>query len=167
MASDEENNLGSIASFSAAFVSEGRPRWFLSRVPKSPADGILDVRMSYDEKKNLCSVPSWRSTFIWYCVSSNVVFAACGLGLFFTTVSPHIIQMFRATQTVEVVYEHPKGDLFAAAAAGSSQDVSNIPKQGVNPNIRDSKLWTPLHHAVVNGNEETINSLLEYKNTGW
>jgi ankyrin repeat protein len=62
---------------------------------------------------------------------------------------------------------NPRAALLAAAAAGSYNDTRSLLQQGVEPSVRDSKLRTPLHLAARNGDKDTIELLLKYKNTGW
>ncbi|MCJ1265248.1 Ankyrin-1 [Lobaria immixta] len=122
-------------------------------------------------------MPSWKYLFTSCWAPSIICLAACVLALFVprvidnggqtTTIFPQIAQTSRSTQTANSGYQNPKEEIFAAAATGSSQDVSDLLKLGVKPNIRDPKLWTPLHHAAANGNEETVKLLLKHKKMGW
>lgn len=129
------------------------------------------------KKNNLGSMPSWKSLFTSCWAPSIICLAACVLALFVprvihhggqtTTIFPQIAQTSRSTQTADSGYQNHKEEIFAAAATGSSQDVSDLLKLGVKSNIRDPKLWTPLHHAAANGNEETTKLLLKHKKMGW
>lgn len=61
----------------------------------------------------------------------------------------------------------PDEDIFAAAVAGSLQNLSNLVKRGGRPYVRNSKNWTPSHYAAANGSIETVSSLSKYGNTNW
>ena len=74
--------------------------------------------------------------------------------------------MEKISEVVKSYTDNPmEGALLAAAACGSFQNVSELLEQGIKPNVRDSKLRTPLHLAAANGNNETIALLLKYKTT--